>query len=286
MESLELRIFREVAFEKSISKAAEKMGYVQSNISSHIRNLETELGTVLFIRHSKGVTLTESGKKLLDYADQVVALLDTAKNQFQVNKPSIKIGATQTIAAYRLPVWLSEYKRQFPDVDFSILTQLQPDLIKDVVEGNLDCAFVYAQFSHPKLTSAFLYSEKLAVIAPEKLKADDIAFQPIVSSNVPGCPLSDILQNWISKRTLQKSNIIQFDTVESIIQAVALGIGISLLPISVLPNAEKHNLQVIQSNDIGTVDIQLLARQNCGNPCLREFIEIIQSSFRGANISD
>ncbi len=64
MESLELRIFREVAFEKSISKAAEKMGYVQSNISNHIRNLETELGTVLFIRHSKGVTANRQREEI------------------------------------------------------------------------------------------------------------------------------------------------------------------------------------------------------------------------------
>lgn len=51
MESLELRIFREVAQESSISKAAENLNYVQSNITAHIKRLEEELGTILFIRH-------------------------------------------------------------------------------------------------------------------------------------------------------------------------------------------------------------------------------------------
>lgn len=277
MESLELRIFQEVAIEESISKAAEKMGYVQSNISNHIHNLETELGTVLFTRHNKGVTLTNSGEQLLAYANQIVSLLDSAKEQFQKNQLCIKIGATPTIAAYRLPIWLSEFKSKFPNTNFSILTQLQPELIKNVVDGNLDCAFVYTEFNHPQLTSAFSFSERLAIIAAKKLKPEEIPYQPIVASNVPGCPLSDILQNWISKRISQKSSIIQFDTVESIMQAVALGIGISVLPVSVLPNAETHNLQVIQSDEIGEVNIQLLVPQSVKNLGLTQFVDMVKS---------
>jgi DNA-binding transcriptional LysR family regulator len=63
LESSDLRIFRQVASEKSISKAANKLGYVQSNITAHIHNLEAELGTALFIRHSKGVNLTNDGEQ-------------------------------------------------------------------------------------------------------------------------------------------------------------------------------------------------------------------------------
>ena len=76
MESLELRIFREVARMKNISRTAENMGYVQSNITAHIKKLENELNTTLLIRHNKGVTLTEDGEKLLEYAEQVISLLD------------------------------------------------------------------------------------------------------------------------------------------------------------------------------------------------------------------
>lgn len=284
MESLELRIFREVALEASISKAAEKMGYVQSNISNHIHNLERELGTALFTRHSKGVTLTDSGEKLLAYANQIVLLLDNAKNQFQESTPCVKIGATQTIAAYRLPVWLSELKRKFPNTSFSILTELQPELIKNVVDGNLDCAFVYTEINHPQLIPAFSFSEKLAIIAAKKLEPEEIPYQPIVSSNVPGCPLSDILQNWIYKRISAKSSIIQFDTVESIMQAVALGIGISVLPVSVLSNAKTHNLQVVQSDEIGEVSIQLLVSKSVKNLSLTQFVDVIRSDRRALDI--
>ena len=94
MESLELRIFKEVARTKNISRAAENMGYVQSNITAHIKKLETELNTTLLIRHNKGVTLTEDGEKLLQYAEQIISLLDKTLYTFHRDIRQLKIGAT------------------------------------------------------------------------------------------------------------------------------------------------------------------------------------------------
>lgn len=279
LESLELRIFSEVAMEKSISKAAEKMGYVQSNITAHIHNLENELGTVLFIRHSRGVNLTEEGKQLLAYADQIITLLDNAKNQFRKSEPSIKIGATQTIAAHRLPVWLSAYKRNCPNINFSVSTHLQPELIEAVADGNLDCAFVYTEFNHPKLTSAFLYREEMALIAPNDLKPEEIVYQSIVSSNAPGCPSRYLLENWIIKRISRKPGIIQFDTVESIMKAVSLGIGIAVLPISVLSDADTHNFQILRPDDIGEASIHLLIPKNTDSPSLIQFVDTVKNTY-------
>ncbi len=277
MESLDLRIFREVALEKSISKAADKMGYVQSNITAHIHNLESELGTILFIRHSKGVSLTDEGNQLLLYADQIVALIDQAKSQFQKREPTLRIGATQTIAAHRLPIWLSSFKQICPNTSFSVSTNLQPELIEAVVNGSLDCAFVYTEFNHPKLTSAFVYREEMAVIAPKNINPEEIVFQPVVSSNAPGCPSRYLLENWINKRISQKPSIIQFDTVESIMKAVSLGIGIAVLPVSVLSDVEERSFQIFRPDDIGEANIHLLIPSNTKNPRLIQFVKTVQS---------
>lgn len=276
MESLELRIFKEVASEKSITKAAEKMGYVQSNVTAHIHNLEAELKTALFIRHSKGVTLTEEGRRLLVYADQITALLDDAKNQLQHGRPSIRIGATQTIAAHRLPVWLSIFQRDCPDIGFSISTHLQPALIEAVAGGNLDCAFVYTGFNHPKLASVFRCREEMAVIASKQLSPEEVLRQPVVCSNAPGCPSRYLLENWIIKRISQKPDIIQFDTVESIMKAVSLGIGIAVFPVSVLSDADTRNFQVLRPDDLGDASIQLLVRKNSGDPCVKRFVDTVR----------
>ena len=284
MESLELRIFREVARESSISKAAEKMGYVQSNISNHIHRLEKELGTTLFLRHSKGVTLTASGEKLLTYANQVVLLLKRAEDQFATHKTCVKIGATQTIAAYRLPVWLSTFRKEYPGTDFSISTKLQPELIQDVADDVLDCAFVYAGWNHPQLVPAFSYSEKLVIIAPAHLKPHEIPFQPIIASDAPGCPLSDRLQSWVYGKTSRKSSIVRFDTVESILQAVSLGLGISALPVSVLSNASMERIQVVSSEEMDQVTIQVLVSKNAKNIGLTQFLNAVRSQHQTIDI--
>lgn len=275
MESLELRIFREAAYEKSVSRAAEKMGYVQSNITAHIHNLEEELGTQLFIRHSKGVSLTDDGKQLLSYADQVINLLDNAKNSFAKNLPTLRIGATQTLAAHRLPLWLSVFKKQYPQVNLSVSTDTQINLIQSVSDNNLDCAFVNTEFNHPKLESVFSFQEELVFITPQNIKFCDIPYQALVVTNICGCPYRNLLETWVIRNTAQHPSIIQYDTVEGIIKAVSLGMGISLLPQSVLPEA--GGIQTYSAKDIGRLNIQLVTSKNVNNPTVNSFIDIIQN---------
>lgn len=80
MESHDLWIFKHVAELQSVSKAAEKLGYVQPNVSQRIKSLEIELGVRLFIRNNRGVNLTDEGKVLLEYTNQIVLLMDEAKS--------------------------------------------------------------------------------------------------------------------------------------------------------------------------------------------------------------
>ena len=275
MESLELRIFREVAYEKSVSRAAEKMGYVQSNVTAHIHNLEEELGTELFIRHSKGVSLTDDGKQLLSYADQVISLLDNAKHSFVKSLPTLRIGATQTLAAHRLPLWLSVFKKQYLQVNLSVSTDTQINLIQSVANGDLDCAFVNSEFNHPRLESVLSFQEKLVFITPQNIKVDDIPYQPIIVTNICGCPYRNLLETWVIRNTTRQPEIIQYDTVEGIIKAVSLGMGISLLPQNVLPEAS--GIQIYPAEDIGRLTVQLVTSKNLNNPTVNSFIDIIQN---------
>lgn len=274
MESLELRIFREVAYAQSISGAAEKMGYVQSNVTAHIRKLEEELSTALFIRHSKGVSLTEAGERLLSYADQVIRLLDHAKDQFAKSPPTLHIGATQTLAAHRLPLWLSSFQKQYPQVGLSVTTGPQADLIQSVADGHLDCAFVNTEFNHPGLVSVFSLQEVLVLIAPENLNDEDILHQPIVVASLSGCPYRKLLEAWVIKNTFRQPAVIQYDTVEGIIKAVSLGMGISLLPRNVLPETE--GIQTYPADNMGAVGVHLVLSKHMNNPALDSFITIIQ----------
>lgn len=235
VESLELRIFREVAYVKSITKAAENMGYVQSNITAHIKKLETELNTTLLIRNNKGVTLTHDGERLLLQAEKIISLLDETSRSFKSSEKSLKIGATQTAAGYLLPQCLMKYKNKFPDVSISVYTLNQNILSAQLGKGQLDCLITNRSQDIIQGKQVFQYPEELLLIAPISCQyLDEVLRYPIITNGIESCPYRKILLNWWYLHQSNLPDIIELDTVEAILNLVANGGGFSLLPKNVL----------------------------------------------------
>lgn len=248
MESLELRIFREVARTKSISKAAENMGYVQSNITAHIKKLERELNTTLFIRHSKGVTLTKDGEKLLYQAEKIISLLDKTLKSFQNNPKTLKIGTTQTIAGYLLPQCIIEYQKQFPNVSLSVSTLNQDDLEQKLSNGQLDCIITNNSHNIYHGKQILNSPENLVLITPSSCYShNDIWKYPVIINSIKSCPYREVLLGWWNLHQSELPKIIELDTVEAILNTVAMGGGISLLPQVVLLDKQNINSFYIES---------------------------------------
>ena len=86
LESHDLWIFKHVAELQSISRAAERLGYVQPNISQRIKNLEDELGVKILKRNNRGVTLTEEGDVLFDYTNPIMLLITHANSKINTQQ--------------------------------------------------------------------------------------------------------------------------------------------------------------------------------------------------------
>lgn len=280
MESLELKIFREVAKAGSISKAAENMSYVQSNITTHIKKLEKELNSVLFVRHNKGITLTSEGKKLLFYANSILDLIDEATYEFQQDKLDLHIGATQTLATYRLPYWLSLYKKQFPDVAVSVITDSQDQLIELLYSQTIDCAFVERKYISKQIHPLFSFNEELCVIAPPRSDEQMLKTAPIITNKIRTCPYRNILLELVAFQTLSTPQIIEFDTVDAIIRSVSLGMGISLLPYSAI--SDREDIVIIKTQDIKSLNMNMVVFRNQQSKNIYDFLKII----KGTNISE
>lgn len=273
MESLELRIFREVAIAGSLSKAAENMCYVQSNITAHIQKLEKELGTVLFVRHNKGITLTRNGEKLLSYANSILDLTDKAKYEFQQDTHGLHIGATQTLAAYKLPLWLSHYQKDFPDVNVSVLTENQEQLVELVSHQVVDCAFVEKKYVSEQLQSIFSFDEELCLIAPVQSDEKLLRNSPIITNKIPTCPYRRILLEWAALQSSEMPKIIEFDTIEAIVHSVSLGMGISLLPYSTISNREE--IAVFKPHNLKSLNINMVIQNGRRTENVYNFLKII-----------
>src|SRR5918911_4155977 len=145
MELSDIKTFAAVAQTGGITRAAEDLNTVQSNVTQRIKALEAEIGTPLFERHSRGMTLTGAGKRLLPYAQKMAALsreaVLAARDDGEPKGP-LAIGSMETTAAVRLPTLLAEFHRRFPAVQLSLRTSTTAELVAGVLNGTFDGAFV------------------------------------------------------------------------------------------------------------------------------------------------
>jgi DNA-binding transcriptional LysR family regulator len=245
MEINDLRIFQMVANGKSISKAALKLGYAQSNITMRIKILENELSTSLFIRNNKGTMLTLDGEKLLRYADKILCLVDEATEEFK--KPNslntkLTIGATQTISASLMPNLFSLFHQKNPTVALSLKTEKQEVLLDMLSKGDVDGIFIYANCVTEQVKEIFNFTEEIVLISASSI--DDIKniTMPIIVNTDNLCPYHMLIKKWFMHNHSNPTSIIEFDSLEAILRGVASGLGVSLLSKKSLP--DNHNFYV------------------------------------------
>lgn len=145
--NLELyKIFYCCATEKSFSVAASKLFVTQSAVSQQISRLEQQLGSTLFVRSRKGVSLTTAGELLLRYVSQSLELINSAEGLFErmstLDQGEIRIGAGDTITKHFLLPKLSEYHSRYPKVKIEILNRVTHETLLQLMSGRVDIAFI------------------------------------------------------------------------------------------------------------------------------------------------
>ncbi|RDW19740.1 LysR family transcriptional regulator [Oceanobacillus chungangensis] len=239
MEIKDLRIFQSVAHLSSISKAANELNFVQSHVTARIKLLETELQTQLFHRHSRGTTLNSEGKKLLAYSEKILSMIDDMKKAFQdSDSPSgtLEIGTVETVI--KLPIILSSYHRNYPNVDLSLITGVTEELIDQILKRKLDGAFVTGFSPHPDIEQIEVFQENLVLISnDERRSIDELKNKPLLVFNT-GCSYRARLERWLSEEGIINGKIMEFGTLETILGSVISGLGISLVPKSTVRHLE------------------------------------------------
>ena len=144
MDLAALEIFRAVAAEGSVTRAAERLGRVQSNVTTRVQQLEEQLGAPLFLREGRRMLLTPAGESLRGYADRLLALAEEARQAVHPTYPSgrLRLGAMESTAAARLPQPLAQLHAQWPEVELELSTGSSAPLTEQVLAHTLDAALV------------------------------------------------------------------------------------------------------------------------------------------------
>lgn len=288
MDASDLRIFKTVARLGSMSRAGAHLNTVQSNVTARIRALEEEIGAPLFDRHSRGVSLTAVGRRLLPYAESVAHMLDDAlRATSDRGTPSgpLVVGSLETTAALRLSPLLSTYVSLYPKVDLVLRTGTTRELIDAVLNRRLEGAFVCGPANHPELCEEAAFQEELVILTAPKIASLDEVFE---NTNVKiivlraGCSYREMLEKQLARRGIVNVRQLEFGTLESIFNCVSAGLGITLLPRSLIGTVwNEHKVAIHPIDRADSLVATTFVRRHDGyvSSAMQAFLELARKNF-------
>lgn len=283
MESGDLKIFQAVAREGSITKAAQLLNYVQSNVTTRIQYLEAQLKVPLFRRSNRGMTLTPAGENLLEYADRILTLMDEAVKSTQYSDhPAgpLRIGSIEATAVIHLTPLLAEYQLQYPDVNLSLTTGATHALVQSVLNYELDGAFVYGPVDDPDIEYVAAYHEELVLISePGNNNMHELLSKPMLFFDV-GCTHRAKAESFLNGIGMTTYQIMEFGTLAVILDGVSAGLGVSMLPRSSVAKAEERGIIAshLLPEEYRSLEVWFVYRQDSiYSSALFKFIQLIET---------
>ncbi|WP_297328545.1 LysR substrate-binding domain-containing protein [uncultured Bacteroides sp.] len=213
MGDFRLKAFQSVANNLSFTKASQELFISQPAITKHIQELETAYQTRLFDRQGSKISLTESGKLLLEHCERI--LEDYKRLEYEMHLlhneyiGELKLGASTTIAQYVLPAMLGSFIGKFPQVNMSLMNGNSREIEVALQEHRIDLGLVEGIFRLPNLKyTTFLADELVAVIRTnsklvvgEEITPEELLNLPLVLRE-RGSGTLDVFE-----RALQRHNI-------------------------------------------------------------------------------
>jgi DNA-binding transcriptional LysR family regulator len=281
----DLRVFRAVAQEGSISKAAQSLNYVQSNVSARMQALEEELGATLLYRHNRGISLTTAGQRLLDYSERILHLFDEAFKAMQdtgVPSGTLTVGSIDEAAAIRLPPLLASYHRAYPEVDIQMVTGITAELTRRVLDYEVEGAFVNGPIDHPELVSIPVIEEELVLVTPPSQGTisswDDLEVRTYIVM-MTRCLYRGLLEEWLAETEVPPMKVMEIGTWEGILNCVSAGLGFTLLSRSFVARWEESGAVACHRlpGRSGKMDTVFIYRKDVYmSAALRAFLDVIR----------
>jgi DNA-binding transcriptional LysR family regulator len=240
MELSELRVFLTVAAERSFSRAALKLHRTQPAVSQSIRRVEDALGERLFDRATKDATLTEAGRLLRDYAERLLRLSEEAESAVKdlrdLRRGRVLIGANEASVHAVLPL-IASFRDVHPLVHVDVRRIPARRLGAEVVQGSLDFGVLTFQPAEHGLKSVVLGQDELVMLVHplnplarrKEVTLAECARHTVVAHNDPSHVRERVLRLF-DQHHIPANILISLPSLEGIKRAVAMQLGVALLP--------------------------------------------------------
>lgn len=280
MDLAGLRVVKAVADTGSVSRAAESLHCVQSNVTARIKRLEEDLGVDLFLRLSRGMEPTPAGRVLAGYADRVLRLVAQARDavaEAAGRGGRLAIGSMESTAAVRLPRILARFHSDHPDVELTITPGPSETLLGEVLAGRLDGAFVGGEVAHPDLTAQRVFDEELVLAEPAAGLTTDSARRTLIAFG-RACAYRGRAEMAMREAGRVPFRVMEFGALDAILGCVGAGMGVTVMPRSVVERDPWRDLLAARPlpDGLARMPTRLVRRTDAiETASLRAFVEAV-----------
>jgi DNA-binding transcriptional LysR family regulator len=236
----QLEVFLAVAREKSFSRAAEALHRTQPAISQAIRRLETELGEPLFDRSSKDGTLTEAGRVLFDFAQQMMNLRQHAHSAIRelrdLHRGKLSLSANEYTVMCLLPL-IPIFRARHPHIKIEVKRSLASRIPAEILGRDVEIGVVSFKPTDRAIRSVPVATDDLSlIVAPNHplatkkvVSVRDLGAEAFVAHNVPSPYREKVIKTFEKQRTPLNISM-EMPTLEAIKRLVERGLGVALIP--------------------------------------------------------
>lgn len=285
MDLAALEIFQAVAAEGSVTRAAERLGRVQSNVTTRVQQLEEQLGATLFLREGKRMLLTPAGESLRGYAERLLALAEEARQSVHPGQPGgrLRLGAMESTAAARLPRPLAQLHGQWPALVLELSTAPSRQLVEQVLAHQIDCALVAwpppgidadAPMEHTAVFAETLLltlpADHPPVHTPQDLQLDTLA------AFSTGCTYRRMGEAFLQQKDGNPPRVLELASYHAILACVAAGRCAGVVPQAVIDLMREP--PALRWVPLATCDTVLVTRRGYQSPALQALRAALQAS--------
>ncbi len=249
MDSTLLRAFLETADSGALSRAARQLGLSQPSLTAQVQRLERHLGTALFERHGRGVTLTDAGRALYPRAQRILDELrsteEAVRREGLEGAATLAVGAIPTVAPYLLPVALQRLRVQQAATRVELREDYSAVLARLLHEGTLDVVIAALPYAFDQLHTEVLGTDALVVAVPAvhpaaragRITLAQLHDAPAVTLDPAHC-LGEQVAGFCSSRQVSPSVVCRSAQLATVLELVGAGVGVSIVPAMA---AVRHN---------------------------------------------
>ena len=269
------RTFYFVAQYGSISRAAEALFLNQPNVTRTIKNLEEDLGCILFVRSRKGVSLTPEGDILLSYIrpaiEEILAGEETVRQWASLDAGSVRIAASEFALQQALLPVITKFRSLYPKIQMRIQSSNTPDAIAALLAKKVDFAVVSSEGECPRTLERIsllsyrdvpVCSQSLTIFENEPLTVAQLASYPFVIMR-KGTSTNSLYQKYFGAHGLRIRQDIVAASSSQILPLVHAGLGIGFIPEYIANIEAPNNIRIIKTmQPLPNREISLLYRKD------------------------